>query len=80
MRQLVEDVSGSAVHVKVLPSYEQLIHGELTVQPRPVEIDDLLHRNPVRLDPEGIRKGSTAACSWSPAVAGASARRSAGNC
>jgi FlaA1/EpsC-like NDP-sugar epimerase len=56
LRQLVEDVSGSIVRVKVLPRYEQLIRGELTVQPRPVQIDDLLHRDPVRLDPEGIRK------------------------
>jgi FlaA1/EpsC-like NDP-sugar epimerase len=56
MRQLVEDLSGNAVRVKVLPSYEQLIQGEITVQPRPVQIEDLLHRDPVHLHLEGIRK------------------------
>ncbi len=42
--------------VKVLPSYEQLIAGQVVIRPRPVAIEDLLHRQPVELDLEAIRE------------------------
>lgn len=55
IRKLVDDAREHAVRVRVLPSYEQLITGNLNIQPRPVEIDDLLQREPVRLDLANIR-------------------------
>ncbi|HYW80571.1 MAG TPA: hypothetical protein VE890_13390, partial [Thermoguttaceae bacterium] len=56
VRKLVDDTRGLSVHVKVLPSYEQLISGSVAVQPRPVEIDDLLRREPVQLEMGSIRQ------------------------
>ncbi len=56
VRKLVDDTRGLSVHVKVLPSYEQLISGSVAVQPRPVSIDDLLRREPVQLEMENIRQ------------------------
>ncbi len=50
VRKLVDEARRHAVSVKVLPSYEQLITGKMAIQPRPVSIDDLLRRAPVRLD------------------------------
>jgi len=50
LRQLVEDTRRRSVNVKVLPSYEQLISGQIAAQPREVSIDDLLRREPVELD------------------------------
>lgn len=50
VRRLVEDCRRRGVEVKVLPSYEQLLHGSMDVRPRTVSIEDLLHRDPVQLD------------------------------
>ena len=54
-RQLLDDARGLC-DVRVLPSYRQLLEGSVTVQPRPVSIEDLLQREPVRLDIEDIRQ------------------------
>lgn len=56
IRKLVEDTQRRSVHVKVLPSYEQLISGRVAVQPQPVSINDLLRREPVQLDLGNIRQ------------------------
>jgi FlaA1/EpsC-like NDP-sugar epimerase len=56
VRKLVEETRRQSVHVKVLPSYEQLISGRVAIQPRPVSIDDLLRREPVQLELENIRQ------------------------
>ena len=56
IRKLVEDTRRHSVHVKVLPSYEELISGRIAVQPRPVSINDLLRREPVQLDLGNIRQ------------------------
>ena len=40
--------------VRVLPTYEQLLKGAVTVGPRDVSIEDLLRRDPVQLDEEAI--------------------------
>ena len=45
-----------SVHVHVLPSYEQLINGNVAVQLRSVKIDDLLRRDPVELEMGNIRQ------------------------
>lgn len=56
VRQIVDECHRAQVSVKVLPSYEEMLSGNLAVQPRPVEIEDLLRREPVRLEMEGIRR------------------------
>ncbi len=56
MRTLLEQTRQHAVHVKILPSLEQLISGRIAVRPRDVSINDLLRREPVRLDLENIRQ------------------------
>lgn len=56
VRQLVDEAGRHSVRVKVLPSYEQLISGSVAIRPRPVSIDDLLRREPVRLDMDNIRQ------------------------
>ncbi len=56
LRQLLDRARRRGLEVRVLPSYERLIDGSLTVQPRPVAIDDLLHREPVRLDLRSLRR------------------------
>jgi FlaA1/EpsC-like NDP-sugar epimerase len=50
VRALVKEARGRNVAVKVLPSYEQLLRGTVNLQPRMVSIEDLLRREPVRLD------------------------------
>ena len=56
VRQLVDEARRHSVRVKVLPSYEQLISGSVAIRPRPVSIDDLLRREPVRLEMDNIRQ------------------------
>src|SRR3972149_4830949 len=56
LRKLMDDAQSRHFEVRVLPSYRQLIDGTLIVQPRPVSIEDLLQRKPVRLDVDDIRK------------------------
>jgi FlaA1/EpsC-like NDP-sugar epimerase len=56
VRQVVDECRRAQVPVKVLPSYEEMLSGNLAVQPRPVQIEDLLRREPVRLEMEGIRR------------------------
>jgi FlaA1/EpsC-like NDP-sugar epimerase len=55
LRKLIDDARHGACEVRVLPNYRQLIDGSVTVQPRPVSIEDLLQRKPVHLDIEDIR-------------------------
>ncbi len=42
------------VRVRMLPSFEQLLSGNMRVTAREVSIDDLLRRDPVRLDTDQI--------------------------
>ncbi|HLA86158.1 MAG TPA: nucleoside-diphosphate sugar epimerase/dehydratase [Thermoguttaceae bacterium] len=56
VRQLMDDAARHGIHVKVLPSYEQLITGSVSLQPRPVDINDLLRREPAQLELENIRE------------------------
>ncbi len=50
VRALLESGREHRVNVKVLPSYEQLLRGTVDLRPRTVSIEDLLRRDPVRLD------------------------------
>jgi len=56
VRRLVEQARRQSIEVKVLPSYEQLIHGMVAVRPRSVSIDDLLRREPVELEMSNLRQ------------------------
>jgi FlaA1/EpsC-like NDP-sugar epimerase len=56
VRRLVDEARQRQMQVKVLPSFEELISGRLAVQPRPVAIEDLLRREPVKLELENIRQ------------------------
>ncbi|MEN6459653.1 MAG: nucleoside-diphosphate sugar epimerase/dehydratase [Thermoguttaceae bacterium] len=55
IRQLIDDV-GRLCEVRIVPHYQRLIEGSVTVQPRPVCIDDLLQREPVKLAIADIRQ------------------------
>jgi len=58
-RQLLADCTETAAELKVLPGIDQLLSGQKTlshVQLRPVEIKDLLRREPVELDDSAIRR------------------------
>jgi FlaA1/EpsC-like NDP-sugar epimerase len=50
VRRLVDEGRQSGVSVIVLPSYEQLLRGNLHLRPREVSIEDLLRRDPVQLN------------------------------
>ncbi len=56
LRGLMEEARRHAIHVTVLPSYEQLIVGSVAIRPRPVDINDLLRREPVELEMDHIRQ------------------------
>jgi FlaA1/EpsC-like NDP-sugar epimerase len=56
LRKLIDDAEQNHFEVRVLPNYRQLIDGSIVVQPRPVSIEDLLQRKPVRLDVADIRR------------------------
>ena len=48
--RLVEDGRRHNMRVTVLPSYEQILHGSVSMSPRDVSIEDLLRRDPVQLE------------------------------
>ena len=51
MREIIHDCKETGCDVKILPGVYELIDGQVTVQQlRHVEIDDLLGRDPVKLD------------------------------
>ncbi|MCA9263660.1 MAG: polysaccharide biosynthesis protein [Planctomycetales bacterium] len=56
VRQLVDDASKRGIAVRVLPSFEHLIHGHVDLQPRQVSITDLLQREPVEIDQSELHK------------------------
>lgn len=57
VRWLMEMADEAEFRVNVLPSYEQLLAGKVSVQPRAVAIEDLLRRESVELDTQAI-------CNW----------------
>ena len=56
-RRALELCSRARIRAMTVPSYEDLMSGRVTYsQIRPVELDDLLGRDPVRLDSAGLRE------------------------
>jgi FlaA1/EpsC-like NDP-sugar epimerase len=55
VRELVDSARQHGFRVRVLPSYEQILEERVAVHPRPVAIEDLLSRETVELDLNGIR-------------------------
>ena len=56
VRDLLEMGRRRGIPVRMLPSYEQLLTGQLAVAPRAVSIEDLLRRDPVELDLAGLHE------------------------
>jgi FlaA1/EpsC-like NDP-sugar epimerase len=56
VRQIMQSGCAIGADVKVLPSYEQLLKRRLDVRPRTVSIEDLLRRDPVKLDMRGLHR------------------------
>lgn len=56
LRRLIDDTRDGSCEVRVMPNYRHLLEGQCTVQPRPVSIEDLLHRPPVQLDIQNVRE------------------------
>ena len=56
VREVLAQAEIANVPVRVLPSYDKLLQGSLSVQPRDVAIEDLLRRESVRLDDQAIAK------------------------
>ncbi|MBN1911664.1 MAG: polysaccharide biosynthesis protein [Pirellulales bacterium] len=56
VRTLIDQAQKHNIRVRVLPSFEQLLSGNVVLQPREVAIEDLLRRDPVQLDHENIRQ------------------------
>jgi len=59
VRHLMETAGQHSFRVKVLPSYEQLLHEQVAVHPRSVAIEDLLCRPTVELDLDAVRRWIT---------------------
>lgn len=55
MRRLLESARSIGMRVKVVPGVQLLLSGAVRVEPRDVEIDDLLPRDPIVLEMESIR-------------------------
>lgn len=58
-RKLLESCTKAGAQVKVMPAIDELLMGEDNlshVKPRPVEIKDLLRREPVKLDDAAVRR------------------------
>ena len=54
VRALVNECTDLGITIRVIPSYEQIIHGRVSVKARDVSIEDLLGRDPTELDLDGI--------------------------
>ena len=60
----------AGVEVKVLPSFEQLLSGRVDLKPRTVSIQDLLRRDPVKLDMKGLHHWIDDKVLWVTGAAG----------
>jgi len=54
LRSLVTTCKEIGVRVQVVPGIDDLVSGAVTLPPRDVNIQDLLHRDPVHLDGEAV--------------------------
>ncbi len=56
VRQIVEVAEQCSLNVCVLPGYQQLLRGDVDLQPRQVSIEDLLRREPVELSKDRLHR------------------------
>ncbi len=56
MAQLVNTCQADEIAVRVIPSVQQILSGHVDFKPREVAIEDLLGREPVSLDQEGLQR------------------------
>ncbi len=56
VREIMDAGRAVGADVKVLPSYEQLLNRRVDLHPRTVSIQDLLRREPVKLDMRGLHR------------------------
>jgi FlaA1/EpsC-like NDP-sugar epimerase len=54
VRTLVDTCNAAGIKAQIVPGFDALFNGGLVVRPRDVDIRDLLGREPVRLDCQGI--------------------------
>ena len=55
VRELIDQCNSHKISVRIVPNVQQIVSGHVGVQPRAVAIEDLLGREPVKLDLEGMR-------------------------
>lgn len=55
IRQVMKTAKRLKISIRVLPSYEQIIEGNVAIRPRDVSIDDLLQRESVELEMDNLR-------------------------
>ena len=55
IRSVVANCNALKIKVQVVPGFTSLLSGDVVVQPRDVDINDLLCREPVRLDTGSVR-------------------------
>jgi len=54
IRTLLSESAAARIKVKVVPAFDALLNGSLSIQPRDVNLEDLLHRDAVQLDGQSI--------------------------
>jgi FlaA1/EpsC-like NDP-sugar epimerase len=54
LRSLMETCNEAGLHLRIIPALEDRLHGDCRVPIRDIEINDLLRREPVRLDTAAI--------------------------
>jgi FlaA1/EpsC-like NDP-sugar epimerase len=69
-RTLIETARAGGLRVQVVPGFDALLKGMVTVQPRDVDIDDLLCREPVTLDDESVGRFVQGKCVMVTGAAG----------
>ena len=56
LRELMESCETSKLNVKIIPPLAQLLDGSKNIPVKPIEISDLLRRDPVQLDVSAVKK------------------------
>jgi FlaA1/EpsC-like NDP-sugar epimerase len=54
LRELIQDCNAAELKLRVIPRMEDAIHGNATIPLRPLVINDLLKRDPVKLDTDRL--------------------------
>lgn len=54
IRAMIQAAQAADLKIQVVPGFDALLNGSLTVRPRDVDLHDLLNRDPVRLDTQRI--------------------------